>query len=120
MTVPLELAETLRSLEERLLSPEVRGVPARVAELLDEGFVEFGRSGRIYDKPGTLAALAAEAPGPSTTVADFVARLLAPGVVLVTYRASHAVDDESLRSSVRVLRGNAWRLVFHQGTRALR
>ena len=54
------LAALLRELEERLLRAEVRRSPAVVAELLADEFVEFGSSGRVFDKQQMIDALRRE------------------------------------------------------------
>jgi hypothetical protein len=118
--------DRLRDLEERLLASEVRASPAVLDALLDEEFLEIGASGRTFDKRATIALLAAEAPV-ARTLRSFEARVLAPGVVLVTYRVTRHANPphadppfESLRSSVWRERDGDWRLVFHQGTPAPR
>jgi len=122
-----QAAETslLRALEEELLRPEVRRSPDRVGRLLSQDFVEFGRSGRTYDKGQIIAALQQEAPDPAVQIllTDFSARELAPGVVLTTYRTvrrSGAAEPDlfGLRSSIWKLIDGRWQMVFHQGTPA--
>lgn len=115
-------AQLLRRLEERLLQAEVRRSPSAVGDLLVDEFVEFGSSGRVFDKPQIIAALRGE---PTTTsqrsVLDFRTTVLAPGVVLVTYRLVRTDNTgeagrHSLRSSIWKLVGERWQMVFHQGT----
>jgi hypothetical protein len=106
-----------RELEIRLMDPALRGSREDVSALLAEDFVEFASNGHIYDKPGILDALAAEAVvgAPERAVADFAVRMLAPNVALVTYRAEKR-GIRSLRSSIwKQVDGN-WRMTFHQGT----
>ena len=42
--------EQLKALEQALHRPSVRGSTEAVAALLADDFVEFGRSGGVYDK----------------------------------------------------------------------
>ena len=58
----MEVEHALRELEERLLQPDVRRSPRALADLLADEFVEFGSSGRIFDKPQIIAALRDEPP----------------------------------------------------------
>ncbi|HTW49276.1 MAG TPA: nuclear transport factor 2 family protein [Acidobacteriaceae bacterium] len=114
------LAAELRALEERLLDPDVRRDRAAVASLLAVEFVEFGSSGRVYDKAAILDMLAAETPQ-RIELADFVARPVAPDAVLVTWRATRSDGPPhpgaaSLRSSVWIRREDRWQMIFHQGT----
>lgn len=79
------------SLETSLHRPEVRSSPDLVRRLLADEFIEFGRSGRVYNKAVTIEALAAEDvsdPDPMPQVSDFSVTRLSPDVVLVTYKGS--------------------------------
>jgi hypothetical protein len=107
----------LLGLEASLLDPAVRN-SARIAELLDDDYVEFGSSGMMYSKQQVIAAIRLETPR-DIVAHDFRVRTLAPGTVLVTYRASQqsGVEIDTLRSSVWQQRNGEWKLVFHQGTR---
>ena len=117
----MEIAEHLRQLEERLLDPAVRKDPAVVSYLLADDFLEFGSSGRTFDKTATLEALSNEPPSPHILLTRFAARHLAADVVLVTYRTTrHAPPGtpttSSNRSSIWVHHDNRWQMTFHQGT----
>lgn len=106
--------DEFRHLEERLLQPPVRGSASQLDELLSPDFVEFGSSGRVYDKQATVSALTASAVSASApALVEFRVRALAPDVVLVTYRT-----ENSLRSSIWRRENGSWRIVFHQGTLA--
>ncbi|WP_327398745.1 DUF4440 domain-containing protein [Streptomyces sp. NBC_01288] len=103
--------------EMRLLDPEVRAVPARVLELLDPEFIEFGASGRRWDVESVLAAtsggsVSAESP---VKVSEMSGVVLAPGVVHLTYCADNQ-GRRAWRSSVWRLTETGWRMYFHQGT----
>jgi hypothetical protein len=120
MSTDPAVAQALRLLEEGLLQCSSGGSPEATAALLANGFIEFGCSGRVYDKKETVEALQARTPI-RCHLTDFIARLLAPGVVLVTYRAhqedvSAGPTTTSLRSSIWTLNEGCWQLVFHQGT----
>ena len=117
-----EVAKHLQALEELLLDPAVRRDSAKVATLLDEGFVEFGSSGRVWTRTAILDLLVheegyAEAP----VMRDFACRHLAMGVVLATYRTVRMDSGpgkarEVVRSSIWVRGAQGWRILFHQGT----
>ena len=115
------LADQLRRLEEQLLSPETRRSPDAASELIADDFVEFGSSGRVWNKQQILAALQVE-PAARRVISDFHLRQLADDVALVTFRVSRhcsstAAPVETLRSSVWKFNGR-WEMVFHQGTPA--
>jgi hypothetical protein len=114
------LEDHLRQLEERILQPSVRKSAEEVSELLASEFIEFGSSGRIFDRQQIIASLQME-PTVRRSVVDFRTCILAPAVVLVTYRAvrqgtSDAQPIHSLRSSIWKLIDGRWQMVFHQGT----
>ncbi len=111
--------QTLRTLEEKLLDPAFRKSDA-VATLIADDFLEFGSSGRPLDKAAVLDFLHSETPADSGALSEFRLTFLAPGVALVTFRASQTrggTHVESLRSSVWKQEHGAWKLLFHQGTR---
>ncbi|MCT2590286.1 nuclear transport factor 2 family protein [Streptomyces sp. N2-109] len=116
--------------ELRLLEPAVRVSPELVAELLDPGFVEFGRSGRRWDRVTILGAVAPRPSGGGAaespiTVTGMAGVLLAPGIVHLTY-VSDDNGHRAWRSSLWRAQGTGregedgggarWRLYFHQAT----
>jgi hypothetical protein len=114
VTTTEDLAEVLRR-EQALLDPALRADGERVEELLHPDFVEHGASGRVWDRPAIIAAMA-EDPVVAGPAQDFVATALADDVVLLTYRVTG--PRGSLRSSVWVRTDDqGWRVRFHQGTR---
>ena len=120
MNADVSIEAHLRTLEEELLQVDVRKSATRLDALLAEGFIEFGTSGRVFDKQHMIDSLWAESPL-RLSLTDFKALLLGPGVVLTTYRAVRygTLDEKpihSLRSSVWRLVDARWQIVFHQGT----
>ncbi len=110
----------LKQLEEALLQPRVRKSREAVEKLLSDDFVEFGSSGRIYNKQDTLEALGQE-DAAQYSMSEFRAVLLAPEAVLTTYRVSRFTPDDgrttiSLRSSLWIKTDGRRQLLFHQGT----
>jgi hypothetical protein len=110
----------LHQLEEPLLQPNVRKFAAEVSQLLAGEFIEFGSSGRIFDKQQIIASLQME-PTAYRALLDFNTSALAPGVVLVAYRAVRQGGTGeppiySLRSSIWKLIDGRWQMMFHQGT----
>ncbi len=109
----------LVALELELLEPAVRASAARVAELLDEAFVEFGAPGRCFDKPAVLQALPAESGAFRYRAFDMRAQLLAPELAHLRYRERSGGGEpprQALRSSLWRYRDGQWRMLFHQGT----
>ena len=106
----------LRAQELSLHLAEVRNSRGRVSRLLADDFLEFCRSGCVYDKTAIIELLANENSTASPPVIDdFTARFLSPEVAPVTYRTV-TINRETLRSSIWRLEGGNWRMTFHQGT----
>jgi hypothetical protein len=115
------LLKLLRSAEIELHQSSTRRDPSRVGTLLHESFLEFGRSGRSYDRSAILDLLESEEHTGEVLAQDFVVVELSRNAALLTYRS--AVMDEhgnaqrhTVRSSVWVQTTDGWKLRFHQGT----
>jgi hypothetical protein len=107
----------LRVNEEDLLDPVTRRDRRRVEALLDEGFREFGSSGRVWTRQQILDLLSSE-DYLAHTIEDFNCEILTSDIAHVTYRVVSADRRaESLRSSLWKRTENTWRMRFHQGTR---
>ena len=110
--------EELRRLEEDLWREETRFDRDFMERVLAEDFVEFGRSGRVYQRIDTLLApvqsIQAAIPLP-----NFNVRLLTKDIAQVTYNSEITVDgivQIGRRSSIWSRSTAGWVLRFHQGT----
>lgn len=111
----------LCELEAMLHRPEVRRDPVRLGELLHESFVEFGRSGKRYDKAEVVAHAAIEKSQAPIRAQDFEAVRIGDDIVLVTYKSAQddgkgVLSRHALRSSLWQRTGGGWRLRLHQAT----
>ncbi len=113
--MPDSLADEIYRLETELLRPEVRHSAEELDALLDDGFVEFGSSGRAWDKRRVVEALLGEQTA-RIEVEDFRVRPLGENAALATYRSRRPDGAVSLRSSVWLRKDGEWKLAFHQGT----
>ncbi len=112
------IAETILMLEKKIVDPEVCKSPSVLDGIISDEFIEFGSSGRVFDKQGVIKALAGQAPV-KIQITNFRIKFLAPGVVHATYIASKETNgllSNSLRSSVWTQKDNCWQILFHQGT----
>jgi hypothetical protein len=97
-----------------LLDPAVRRDPRRVRALLHPDFMEYGASGRIWDRD-SIAAVTSGTEQPIAAEGMRSTRL-GPEAILLTYRSDDA-GRRALRSSVWLRDTDAgWLLRFHQGT----
>ncbi|HZQ18503.1 MAG TPA: DUF4440 domain-containing protein [Terriglobales bacterium] len=114
----MSLAEELLELEKKLLNPELRRSPEKLAHFLAEDFIEFGSGGHAYDKKRVLFLLRKQVPS-KLQIEEFRAIEISESAALVTYRAyseSSKGTRSSLRSSLWIQRDGAWQMAFHQGT----
>lgn len=81
-----DLKGHIQSLEERLLNQEIRKSREELAGLLADDFIEFGSSGGVANKEQIIEGLLQESPL-ELSLSDFDIRILAPEVVLATYRS---------------------------------
>jgi hypothetical protein len=112
--------EELRSLELSALDPTVRSSPGLLSRLLADDFIEFGSSGKIYDKQQIIDQLQSRSSA-EYSVTNLQVELLSSSIALVTYRCfrSSQIDrgkNISLRSSIWRKGNESWQMVFHQGT----
>lgn len=114
------LQSHLLELERELLRRDARTNALRLAELLNDDFIEIGTSGKVWTKGEVIDALQLETYAVQE-IDDFKVKLLSQDVALVTYRCHRVMDVEpaadSLRSSVWTYRNGHWKLAFHQGTK---
>ena len=103
------------ALERELLDPAVRSSAEQTLKLLHRDYVEYGASGRVWDRAAIVSALVQDS-GVSGEGTDFTPVRLADDVILLTYRI--VGDAGSLRSSVWVRDASRWQVRFHQGTRS--
>jgi hypothetical protein len=113
-------ADEVIALELRLLEPEFRRDRTAVAALLGDDFVEYGSSGRVFNKAQILDLVTNEA-SQRADATDFEARFLAADVCVVTYRSFRSDEPPPTggsvrRSSIWVRRDGRWQVIFHQGT----
>jgi ribonuclease HI len=109
--------ETIHALELALARRDMGALPGGYVEVLDDGFVEVGQSGRVWTRHEMLMALAASPPNPSMELVGFGAHELAPTVWLARYDT--VIDGvRHHRSSIWIRSGDRFRMRYHQGTRA--
>jgi hypothetical protein len=111
--IDVQLRAQMKALEERLLQREVRSDEASLARLIADDFVEFGASGKVWNKSEVISGLKTEA-FVTRLISDVEVRALADDVVLVTYICRSSTT--SLRSSIWRREEKRWQMTFHQGT----
>jgi hypothetical protein len=115
------LLTTLTTLERELHDPAVRRDVDRLRALLHPSFREIGRSGYRIKLADVLRDLPTEGGDGAIVADDFELHRLIDGMAILLYRSAHrspsGVDSRhTLRSSTWIRDGDAWRMVYHQGT----
>jgi hypothetical protein len=119
MKLPDSATAHFFELETSLHKKQVRNSTESTSALLADAFIEFGSSGRVWNKASIIESMRREAVDQQVTVEDFAARQLAPDVVLVTYISrKDASAGSTLRSSIWKRCEGKWQMIFHQGTRS--
>ena len=109
------VVDTLLELEESLWQTATRFDRDYMDRVLAADFLEFGRSGRVYDRQAVL-----EVPAVTLDVCllDLAVHPIAADVALLTYVSEARFDrlERANRGSLWVRQGRRWLLRFHQGT----
>jgi hypothetical protein len=110
----------LRELEESLWREETRYDPGHMQAVLAPGFVEFGMSGRRYDRDAVLQTVSGPI-GARLPLPHFTVVFVRPDVALVTYISQDEADGprRANRMSLWDRVSGQWQLLFHQGTATL-
>lgn len=114
-----EEAAHLRDLEESLWRAETRFNLEYMGQILAPDFVEFGRSGRVYQRQDTLDIPGQAVIDVQLPLANFNAQLVSAEVALVIYISevvSQGVKEFANRSSLWRRSASGWQILFHQGT----
>lgn len=122
MSLTVEQRNDSLALETALHKHHIRSSSSAVSELLADQFIEFGSSGRIFNKATIIDALKTEISDQQISVGDFAVQELAATVVLVKYIATKPSGYQgptirTLRSSIWQLIDERWQMIFHQGTK---
>ena len=110
------------SLEEQFLILEKALMLYRKADfekLLSDDYIEFGSSGRKYDKATQLNSLTDNDALKNIPfiISDFKVNQIASNIVHTTYcTQSIETNKKSLRSSIWQFNKCGWQMYFHQGT----
>lgn len=115
--LPAADRELLRRLEESLWRSETRFDQAHMERVLAPDFLEFGRSGRTYDRDSCLAAEPFEIDA-VIPLPRFSVTALDGDTALVTYVSEVRYEEvlRANRASIWSRVPDGWQLRFHQGT----
>ena len=110
------LHNVIQQLELSLLEPATRRSVDYLNKHIADEFIEFGSSGKIYNKQDVVESLPFEKEK-KFNVMDFSIKVLSQDVVLATYKIiGESITLTSLRSSIWKRVDGEWQMVFHQGT----
>ena len=109
-------------LEKALLSKEVRSNVEALNLLIAESFIEFGKSGKVWNKGSILASLPLEGEingEIQREILNFAVIFQTPNIVCVEYKLSESklnAGEISFRRSIWKFIDERWQIIFHQGT----
>lgn len=98
-----------------MLDPACRADAGRIGELLADGFVEIGRSGRVWSRDEIIAELAADPLMDGVSVGAMVGEVVGPGIVMVRYPTERD-GVVTQRTGWWRREGTGWQCWFHQAT----
>jgi RimJ/RimL family protein N-acetyltransferase len=107
------LPKLIEALEQSLLDPYVRQSTEQLNKLIADDFLEFGSSGKVYNKQDCIKP---DEYLRKFVVSDFKIKELSKDVTLATYKTTED-GIASLRSSIWQRYGDEWKMIFHQGTK---
>lgn len=113
-----EVLATLQALEIRFHQPEPGTSRAELEDLTAPDFWEVGASGARYSRDYVLDALERRCANPPEEVwrtENFHCREIGPDCCLLTYTLFQG-PRVTRRSTIWRRHGNAWRMIYHQGT----
>lgn len=84
---------------------------------IHDEFIEFGKSGRVFDKNSIIKYLNNLDSDRDIEIKNFVIKYLRDDLVIANYISSNKETDiKALRASIWVREYKDWKLYFHQGT----
>ncbi|KTD56677.1 GNAT family acetyltransferase [Legionella santicrucis] len=107
------LSKSIEAMERSLLDSSVRQSTEQLSKLIADDFLEFGTSGKIYNKQDCIKP---DETSRKFVVSDFKIKELSKDVTLATYKTTED-GIASLRSSIWQRYGDEWKMIFHQGTK---
>lgn len=107
------LPKSIEALERFLLDSSVRQSTEQLGKLIADDFLEFGSSGKVYNKQDCIKP---DETSRKFVVSDFKIKELSKDVMLATYKITED-GIASLRSSIWQRYGDEWKMIFHQGTK---
>ncbi len=120
MKLTEEDVDELRLLEESLWRAETRFDPQLMDRTFADDFIEFGRSGRRYERCEMIFEQIPDARiDANLPLIDYTLALIAPNVALATYTSEvryAGTIEKGRRSSLWIRTEGQWKLCFHQGT----
>lgn len=115
----MDKIDLMKSLELSFFDFSIRHSSDKLNELVAEDFIEYGRSGKIFNKQEIIGLLL-NSEAPSVKLEDFKTKLLSRDILLVNYLSvignSKKQAERTLRTSIWKLHGDKWKIIFHQGT----
>lgn len=86
---------------------------------IHDEFIEFGKSGQIYNKDYIVEYLLSLDADRDIMIQDFHLNEMKDGLVIAHYiTVEEKTEEKTLRTSIWIKENSDWKLFFHQGTAA--
>lgn len=85
-------------------------------KVLHNDYIEYGKSGLIYNKKETIESLY-RMKDRNITISKFTSKKIDEKTYIIHYISTHENDINVLRTSIWINESNKWKLYFHQGTK---
>ena len=105
----------IENLERSLLKSEIRASTRILDQIFCDGFIELGKSGRLYNKQDIIAELTG-APQSSALFSDFDIRALSDTLILAGFSSTNN-GRTVRRHSLWEKTGKDWRILYHESER---
>ena len=116
------IKQIIQALEEKLLDKKVRSSRTELEKIISKEFIEFGSSGKIFSYSDTINSLLTDNEEFKYNIIEMNVKKLSENIVLVLYLIEIEKDNckiKTNRSSIWKKEEDSWKIIFHQGTKAL-
>ena len=111
------MKETILQYEKDFFSAEFCKDIYRLENRLSTDFVEYGKSGDMYDRNTVIEALLNLTRDRDIEIHNFTIKPLHQDILLVHYLSyEKGTNQRALRTSIWKNEDNLWKMLFHQGT----
>jgi len=117
-----KLEKIIIEMELKLLDKNVRNDKNELNKCISKDFIEYGASGKLYTYNETLQLSSNEEKQIEYKILKMDAKRLSKNIILLLYTIEIKRENENIitnRSSIWKKEFGSWKIIFHQGTKAV-